>query len=73
MTAPANVTGDRLDRVVAGQLVHCDVPLLSGDTPADGWLEVASVASDGAVVTLTFVDESLFTAPVARLVRIGSN
>lgn len=70
MSAPANVTGDRADRVTAGQWVHFG-PLVLGDaTPVDGWLLVGSVVV-GDTVTFTFDDESTLTVPGNRLVRIG--
>lgn len=71
MAAPQNVVGDRLDRLVVGQLVHLSPPVLTEATPDDGWLTVAGVVLAGDQVTVTFDDDTTFTGPANRLVRIG--
>ncbi len=71
MSALQNVTGDRADRIVAGQFVHLSPMVLGDDTPDDDWLEVAAVESGADSVTLTMVDESSLTLAANRLVRIG--
>lgn len=73
MAAPANVTGDRLDRVRPGQFIHLDPLTITGDTPDDGWLEVASVDRLVDDVAITFADDDVATLVERgdRLVRIG--
>jgi hypothetical protein len=73
VAAPVNVTGDRLDRVRPGQFVHLAPLTLSGETPADGWLEVAYVDRLVDDVAITFADDDVATLVERgdRLVRIG--
>lgn len=69
---PEIVVGDRLDRVQGGQQVHLSPPLLTEETPADGWLSVQSVQLNGTSVTLTFTDDSTFAGAANQIVRIKS-
>lgn len=71
MSAPANVTGDRLDRVAVGHWVHVGPMVLSDATPTDGWRKVIGVLNNGAVVSLTFADETAYNGVPNELVRIG--
>ncbi len=71
MTAPANVTADRMDRVVAGNWVHLGPIVLGDDTPDGDWAEVADVLAGGETTLLTLADDTLVTGPSNRLIRIG--
>lgn len=71
MSAPANVTADRADRVSVGQFVHSAPFTLTDATPDDGWLQVNEVSVSAGAVTFGLSDESVLVAAPDRLLRVG--
>ena len=68
---PATWTADRADRVVAGWFVHDQLPLLSEDAPATGWLAVDMVDADVNGVLLSLSTGVAQYWPRDRVIYMG--